>query len=108
MPNYKLSTRINEEIRNTAQQLCWRRLEYQLLDPPITVEQVQDSATPPDLLAQMRALQSDGVRVGAEEKNVPVVLRAKGFAGLQRDVLLRLDLPRVVLLRQSTYCYTAS
>lgn len=105
MPNYKLPNKIVDEIQGNADKLMRRRVNYALLDPPITVAQVQRSAVEPDLLATMHNLISAGVQGITQARQVHFALLRRNTPGLHRDVMLYLALPTPAVLKAGTYVY---
>src|SRR5438067_1529799 len=100
MPNYKLPTKVIDGMTSELNNVLARRLEYAMLNPPITVANLQDCAVDRATLAEMQRLEASGVTVGEKSRwSLPVALRKDKLPGLTRDVLIVVNTPEPIHLK---------
>jgi hypothetical protein len=104
MPNWKISDSVQTFLRQRAERLCGRTLDYAFSDFPLDHEDVQMLAMPRDQVETMRELAKQKVslpsyadgRFGFQREQLP---------GLLRGAVIRLKLRKPIYLRKEPDSY---
>ena len=105
MPNYVISRKISEHIKERAVSFANRALHLALQDFPLTTAQIQYGGVmlTEEQVDTLRRLDSEGVRTIEHHRQVRLaLLHEKDFPELRRSVVLMLQLPEWIVVGRGT------
>lgn len=103
MPNYKLSSPVRNHIRDRANALAQRSLDYALADFPLTTMQIQYAVLDEATVNTMRRLiQQFEIRTIERHNQVRVTFLRSVLPELRQGVVVVLQLPEWIVVRRGT------
>ena len=105
MPNWELTHKVKEVLRNRANFLAKRTLDYAQGDFPLSVETLQSMVLERDIVDDLTRIKSRGVRTITEAQNIRLAVLTDDHPNLRRGAVLTIRLPRPIFVPYMTDGY---
>lgn len=103
MPNWPLSGRVQDYLRNRAIALSQHKLDYAQDAFPLTTSQIQFSIMEESKVNTLRRYIDEGVQTIEKHRQLRMVLLREALPELPRSVVLRVVLPEWVVVDRATH-----
>lgn len=108
MPNYKLGSKLPDEIISACTTLTSKTYDHARLRFPLTVEDIQPAIMPPDMMEHFMALQAMGVQQLPKTSEITLFFDKRDIPGLTRDVVVHLVLRGTVYTPRQSSAHSSS